>query len=44
VYKRQGEQLPDLEPEQLRRQTFVTLRKVITTLANQQPMVLLFDD
>lgn len=40
----QGEQLADLEPEQLRRQTFVALRKVIVALAKEKPLVMLLDD
>ncbi|MEE8391358.1 MAG: tetratricopeptide repeat protein [Anaerolineae bacterium] len=40
----EGERLASLEPEQLRRQTFVALRRLFRSLANQQPLVILLDD
>ena len=39
-----GEQLISLEPEQLRRQTFVALNRLLSRLANRQPLVLVLDD
>lgn len=40
----EGERLSRLEPEQLRHQTFVALRRLLKSLARQQPLVLLLDD
>jgi tetratricopeptide (TPR) repeat protein len=39
-----GDRLVSMEPEHLRRQTFVALRKVLVTLAEIKPVVLLLDD
>jgi predicted ATPase/class 3 adenylate cyclase len=39
-----GEQLANLEPEQLRRQTFIAFRKLVVTLSGAQPIVLMLDD
>ncbi|MDR3578048.1 MAG: tetratricopeptide repeat protein [Anaerolineaceae bacterium] len=39
-----GEKLTALEPEQLRRQIFVAVRKVIVTIASKQPLALVLDD
>ena len=39
-----GERLASLEPEQLRQQTFVALRRLCKSLADEQPLVLLLDD
>ncbi len=40
----EGERLSSLEPEQLRQQTFVALRRLFRSLAHQQPMIILLDD
>lgn len=40
----EGERLGRLAPEQLRQQTFVALRRLLRTLARQQPLVLMLDD
>ncbi len=40
----QGERLAEMEPEQLRRQTFVAVHRLISLHARQQPLVLLLDD
>ncbi|MCP4542219.1 MAG: tetratricopeptide repeat protein [Chloroflexi bacterium] len=40
----EGERLASLEPEQLRQQTFVALRRLFRSLAHQQPMIILLDD
>jgi predicted ATPase len=39
-----GEQLISLEPEQLRRQTFVALNRFFSKLTEQHPLVLILDD
>jgi predicted ATPase/class 3 adenylate cyclase len=39
-----GEQLMSLEPEQLRRQTFVSLNRLISRLAFSQPLIMILDD
>jgi predicted ATPase/Tfp pilus assembly protein PilF len=39
-----GERLSKLEPEQLRQQVFVALRRLLKSLADEQPLVLLLDD
>ena len=39
-----GERIALMEPEQLRRQTFVALHRLISILASKQPLVLVFDD
>ena len=39
-----GERLTRLEPEQLRQQTFVAMRRLLKTLAKEHPLVLLLDD
>ena len=39
-----GEQIADLEPDQLRRQTFIAFRKLIATLSQERPVVLMLDD
>ncbi len=40
----QGNQLAALEPEQLQRQTFVALRRLVEQAAQEQPLILLLDD
>jgi tetratricopeptide (TPR) repeat protein len=40
----EGRRLNSLEPEQLRQQIFVALRRLFKSLAGQQPIVLLLDD
>jgi predicted ATPase/class 3 adenylate cyclase len=40
----ESERLANLEPEQVRQQTFVALRRLFRSLANQQPLVFLLDD
>jgi predicted ATPase/class 3 adenylate cyclase len=40
----QAERVIELEPEQLRRQTFVALHRLISVLAAQQPIVMILDD
>ncbi|MGD9092552.1 MAG: tetratricopeptide repeat protein, partial [Anaerolineales bacterium] len=40
----QGELIISMEPEQLRRQTFVALHRLISAAANQQPLVIVLDD
>jgi predicted ATPase/class 3 adenylate cyclase len=40
----EAERLAGLEPEQLRQQTFVALRRLFKSLVAQQPLVLLLDD
>jgi predicted ATPase/class 3 adenylate cyclase len=39
-----GERLLGLQPEQLRQQTFVSLRRLFKSLSAQKPLVLLLDD
>ena len=39
-----GERLASLEPDQLRQQTFVALRRLFKSLASEQPLVILLDD
>lgn len=38
------ERIVSLEPEQLRRQTFVALHRVVSRLTQEQPLVLILDD
>lgn len=40
----QAERVIELEPEQLRRQTFVALHRLISTLAAQRPILIILDD
>lgn len=40
----QGERISAMEPEQLRRQTFVAVHRLISVLASRQPVVLILDD
>ncbi len=40
----QGERITSMEPEQLRRQTFVAIHRLISVLASNQPLVLVLDD
>jgi predicted ATPase/class 3 adenylate cyclase/Tfp pilus assembly protein PilF len=40
----QGERVTAMEPEQLRRQTFVVIHRIFSLLALQQPLVLILDD
>ncbi len=40
----QGEMITSMEPEQLRRQTFVAIHRLFSVLAGKQPMVLILDD
>jgi predicted ATPase/class 3 adenylate cyclase/uncharacterized protein HemY len=40
----EGKRLGSLEPEQLRQQIFVALRRLFKSLASEQPIVLLLDD
>lgn len=40
----EGERLQKLEPEQLRQQTFVALRRFLKTIAKQKPLILILDD
>jgi predicted ATPase/class 3 adenylate cyclase len=42
--EKEGELLARLEPEQLRQQIFVALRRLFKTLARERPLVLLLDD
>ena len=39
-----GERIGSMEPEQLRRQTFVAIHRLFTVLATKQPLVLILDD
>ena len=39
-----GERLAGLEPDQLRQQTFVALRRLFKSLASEQPLMILLDD
>jgi predicted ATPase len=39
-----GEHMASLEPEQLRQQTFVSVRRLLKSLSNKRPIVLLLDD
>ncbi len=41
---RDGERLARLDPEQLRQQTFVALRRLVKSLALRQPLLLVLDD
>jgi predicted ATPase/class 3 adenylate cyclase len=41
---RQAERVNELEPEQLRRQTFVSIHRLIGLLATQKPVVIILDD
>ncbi len=38
------ERIISLEPEQLRRQTFVALHRVVSRLAQEQPLIIILDD
>lgn len=40
----QGERVTSMEPEQLRRQTFVAIHRIFSLLALKQPLVLILDD
>lgn len=40
----QGERIASMEPEQLRRQTFVAIHRIISFLALRQPLVFILDD
>ncbi len=40
----QGERIIAMEPEQLRRQTFVVIHRIFSFLASKQPLVLILDD
>ncbi len=40
----QGERIISMEPEQLRRQTFVAIHRIFIMLANKQPLVFILDD
>jgi predicted ATPase/class 3 adenylate cyclase/Tfp pilus assembly protein PilF len=40
----QGERVTSMEPEQLRRQTFVAIHRIFSMLAQNQPLVLILDD
>ncbi len=40
----QGERIISMEPEQLRRQTFVSIHRLVGALASSQPVVLVLDD
>ncbi len=40
----QGERITSMEPEQLRRQTFVAIHRIISFLAIRQPLVFILDD
>ncbi len=40
----QGERVTSMEPEQLRRQTFVAIHRIFSTMALQQPLVIILDD
>jgi predicted ATPase/class 3 adenylate cyclase len=40
----QGERITSMEPEQLRRQTFVSIHHLFSVLALKQPLVLILDD
>lgn len=39
-----GERLLSLEPQQLRQQTFVALRRLLKGMASRQPLIILLDD
>lgn len=39
-----GQRLKQLEPEQLRQQTFVAIRRLLISQARRQPLILLLDD
>jgi predicted ATPase/class 3 adenylate cyclase len=40
----QGERITSMEPEQLRRQTFVAIHRIFSQLATRQPLLLILDD
>ena len=40
----QGERVTSMDPEQLRRQTFVSIHRIFSLLAVKQPLVLILDD
>jgi predicted ATPase/class 3 adenylate cyclase/uncharacterized protein HemY len=40
----QAERVVELEPEQLRRQTFVSLHRLISAVSSQQPLLIILDD
>ena len=40
----QGERITSMEPEQLRRQTFVAIHRIFSVLAIKQPLVFILDD
>ncbi len=40
----QGERITSMEPEQLRRQTFVAIHRLFSVLAVKQPLVVILDD
>ncbi len=40
----QGERVTSMDPEQLRRQTFVSIHRIFSLLALKQPLVLILDD
>ena len=40
----QGERITSMEPEQLRRQTFVAIHRIFSALAIRQPLVFILDD
>jgi predicted ATPase/class 3 adenylate cyclase len=40
----QGERINSMEPEQLRRQTFVAIHRVFSLLSAKQPLVIILDD
>jgi predicted ATPase len=40
----QGELITSMEPEQLRRQTFVAIHRLFSVLASKQPLVFILDD
>jgi predicted ATPase/class 3 adenylate cyclase len=40
----QGEHITSMEPEQLRRQTFVVIHRLFSMLSSKQPLVLILDD
>ncbi len=40
----EGQRIANLEPDQLRQQIFVAFRRLLKTLAREQPLVLLLDD
>ncbi len=39
-----GERIASLEPEQLRQQTFVAFRRLLRSLADERPLVIMLDD